>query len=216
MSCDRPFGSDDLLAEGRALGRPSWWLEPAGAGQEVVASAGDAGVEPGLLLSVDLARLPAAATLAGLDRVVRLSLEADAPGGRLRARLDVQAALAPGEPLAAREVLSLPPVDHVLRHGSPRVRAWLDSLGWGPAEVAAGISDAFPAWEVVLPYEQAHRATSPLFRWEPHAIVGGWPPELPDPDPPGGRLVLTTVRNAEPWYQVWARLGGLVLRERIT
>lgn len=210
------FGWEELVEEGRRLGRPSWWLEPAAPGQEVVASAGGAGAEPGLLLAVDLAKVPGAAELAGIDRVIRLSLETHGPHGDLRARLDVDAALPPGEPLAAREVLSLPPVDHVFRHGSPRLRAWLDSLGWGQDQVDAGISDAFPAWELVNPYEQAHRATSPLFTWEPHAIVSGWPPQLPDPDPPGGRLVLTTVKDAEPWYQVWSRLGGLVVRERIT
>ena len=123
-------------------------------------------------------------------------------------------------PLVARDEISLPPLDAVFRFGSPRVRAWLESLGWIENDVPYPYTDAFPQSEPTAEYERYWQQRHPFYTGGVHAIVGGWHMPWPDGDWSerlADRLLLWTLADAEPWVELWLTAEGVVqIRERIT
>jgi hypothetical protein len=222
---------DELLGEGEALQRPSWVLrtEPTDSGvigfwggergdmpdalpPEVTAFCGRRHI---LTLSESL--------LAGIGvRQGPVSLfewESATYGTSYRvesdSRLHFKDLSFNGEALYATPEPSFPPFTAVSLYGSDRVAAWLKDLGLSRHDY----------WQVtdglVTQYMDEWTRRSAFIRIAGDVIVGGWHVLWPDDDfymPPELQLVALTLRDAEPWFELWysrPRLG-FHARTRIT
>lgn len=183
----------DLLAEARRLARPSVLLKPAGAGDPLAAIWGG----PGIVAP------PGRESLHWLSVDCRYFPEGLGPGGGVLSlytneerfdlavvRHDPGARLTDheGERLTAAPALSLPP----------------------PDAFSAENDDA---------YIRHWQANCPLYTDEAVAVLGGWHFPWPDGDwheLQDRPLLLWTIRDAEPWGEVWDGPHGYEVMERIT
>ena len=120
-----------------------------------------------------------------------------------------------GEPLYAKLTDSFPPFPAVCLYGSDRVAAWLRELGLARHDYWR-VPGELPAQ-----YESAWQKRSPFFQQSADIVVGGWHFLWPDDDffiPAELRLAALTLRDAEPWLEVWhsACSQGWRVKERIT
>jgi hypothetical protein len=115
----------------------------------------------------------------------------------------------------------LPGVGDLLEFGPPRLREWLQSLGWQPGSGYDSQLDRLtPAlkqynrrwWSEVLGPPLAPRPLWPLLPGHTFAILGGWPIPLREGEIPPGRLVFTLFAAEEPrWHGVLTEAGKLTL-----
>jgi len=120
-----------------------------------------------------------------------------------------------GLPLYGREERSFPPVEALCLYGGPAVGQWLAAEGLDRTDYdIAATSDIGEA------YQAEYRRHCPLYLTDqPVAVLGGWHAFWPDDEfylPREMRLVLWTVREAEPWVEVFERSPNLPIRLRIT
>ena len=120
-----------------------------------------------------------------------------------------------GDPLYATASHSFPPWPAICLYGSDQVGAWLGEQGLARHEY----------WKVAgeLPeqYEEDWRKRAPLLVSEADMVIGGWHMLWPDDDfytPLELQLVALTLRDAEPWFEIWhsPRSLGWQARRRIT
>lgn len=211
---------EDLISEGHALLSSSLELttEPSPGravgvwGARVALEADGKRLEH--VISVDCSWLqahgfPVAGTLSlysdGLSATPVLEPEspfrADAAGGRL---------------LWGTESPSFPPPEALCLHGSERLASWLRDRGWSREDGAEAVIYRTAEGDT---YVRAWQERCPLYRNGPAAVLGGWPVMWPDDDEyeARGRLVLWTLRDAEPWIEVWIdRAGRLSAVARMT
>jgi len=105
-----------------------------------------------------------------------------------------------GEPLYATAAQSFPPFAAVCLYGGERVGAWLRELGLARHEYWKAGGD--------LPelYEGEWQKRSPFYERNADVVVGGWHFLWPDDDfyiPLEMQLVALTLRDAEPWFEIW-------------
>ncbi|AOS45955.1 hypothetical protein Verru16b_03046 [Lacunisphaera limnophila] len=212
--------SDQLIAEGRQLMRPSLFLRPQGSGpvaaiwydydEAQVDSTGQR-----LWLTVDARIVP------GVPEVAKgcLSIFTDeekCEGGRIE--------VAPSYPkragtaLYAHEVSVLPPIDAVFTRGSAAVESWIRSYGWDRSE---RYNDNFKGRDIVEAYERVWMEEFPLYAGQDvYASLGGWHWPGPDDDWHAlidERLIVTTFRDSEPSVEAWStRQEGFRVIQRIT
>lgn len=124
-----------------------------------------------------------------------------------------------GTPLYAHPASVLPPLDAVFALGSEEVGKWLAAHDWARSEqYNSNFGDA----EIVAPYEQLWFAEHPILNNDPevYAFTGGW--HLPGQDSDWhelitAKLILTTVRDSEPWVEVFQLPDGeYKVAQRIT
>ena len=119
-------------------------------------------------------------------------------------------------PLYATPFKSFPPFAALCCHGSARIGTWLAARGRARHEYWC-VDDP-----VTEEYEQEWMRRCPFYHPDNAAmIVGGWHFLWPEDDfymPPECRMLFLTLRDAEPWYEVWhgAASGGLIAKERIS
>lgn len=228
---------DELIAEGEALARPAYLLGDKPTGSAPVAH------WSGVRADMPNATPAWATALAGQRHICTLSEEALScldlrwarPTGpvslfevelatgerKLRASGDGRQrfndlAFTEGASLYATLFKSFPPFAALCCHGSERISRWLTSEGYARHEYWHLRS------EIIEEYEQEWMRRSPFYHpGEAVMVVGGWHFLWPEDDyyvPPECRLLFLTLRDAEPWYEVWLGLasGGLIARERIT
>jgi len=120
-----------------------------------------------------------------------------------------------GESLFATPELSFPPFAAVCLYGSARVAEWLGSQGL----------TRYDYWRVIddlqVQYTREWERRSPFCRNAGDLIVGGWHFLWPEDDffvPPELQFVALTLRDAEPWFEIWYSRPrcGFQARERIT
>jgi hypothetical protein len=118
-----------------------------------------------------------------------------------------------GEPLYATEAASFPPFPAVCLYGSDHVGAWLQAQGLARHDY----------WRVADPlvreYELEWQRRSPYCQQSGDVIVGGWHFLWPEDDffaPLELRLVALTLRDAEPWFEVWRSPRGWTPKRRAT
>lgn len=197
--------SDELLEEGRRLARKSFLLAP-GDGPVVATWGGEDELGARPLLTVDLRTLRV-----GVHGAMMLALRGEQPIVTLT---DAMRVPRNAVELIAVEAQSLPPIADVFLRGSERVGEWLKSLGW---RREWDYNDNFVERTVVEAYERHYRSSCPLYTERWWAVVGGWAPRWPEDDtPPDGDFVCLTLRDAEPWYEVWSRHGHLDALSRRT
>ncbi|MCW0220313.1 MAG: hypothetical protein OJI67_18445 [Prosthecobacter sp.] len=105
-----------------------------------------------------------------------------------------------GEPLYATQSLSFPPFAAVCLYGSESVGLWLKEQGLARHDY----------WRVSgeLPdqYDDEWMRRSPLHQGSADVVIGGWHFLWPEDDfftPPELRLAALTLRDAEPWFELW-------------
>jgi hypothetical protein len=121
-----------------------------------------------------------------------------------------------GDPLYAVPAESFPPIEAVCLYGSARIGEWLRDL-----DLARHQYDCIFRLPVVQDYMDADTRLAPFYSGKADAIVGGWHMMWPEDDffmPLEMRLVLTTIRDAEPYYEIWAAgaVNNLSVKARIT
>lgn len=224
---------DELIAEGESLERPSWILRPEPTDSGVVACwGGERHDEPNAVP-------PEATALRNQRHIVTLSetllaktgvpqgpvslfelVYADGnstvlakSGGRFQVPFkDLRIS---GEPLFATEERSFPPFAAVCLYGSSRVADWLAKQGLARHDYLR-VTD-----ELQTLYTSEWNRRSAFCRNAGDVIVGGWHFLWPDDHfltPPELKLVALTLRDAEPWLELWySPYGfGFHVRERIS
>jgi hypothetical protein len=211
---------DELIAEGRALQRPCLFLTEQRRGPvTAVWYAPDAGdtrtTGERCWLTVDAGSIP------GLDPELTgyASVFTDQrtfEGGRVEIAPSWPSR--PGTKLYAHAASVLPPIDAVFARGSDAVGAWIRSYGWDRNE---RYSNGFGGDAVVQEYERVWQAEFPLYHQsEAVAVLGGW--HWPGPDADwhdlvDDRLMVLTLRDAEPWVEAWqTRAGAFRVIQRVT
>jgi hypothetical protein len=110
---------------------------------------------------------------------------------------------------------SFPPLEAVCLYGSRRVADWLHGLGLARHEY-----DAVQAEPIAKRYIDEFTCRAPLYVSGGAAILGGWHMIWPEDDffmPMEMRLIITTMRDAEPYYEVWlSSANNTSVKSRIT
>lgn len=223
------MNSDELIAEGRKLMRPSVYLEAEGEGpiaaywhpfDGVTDEMEDAYEEAGepcyfLRITIDSRFIPGWESQPA--SFVQVWFDAmDLEGGKI-----VMTKTPPTEyeaALHARTVDSFPPIEAVFSCGSDAVKKWANSLNWEPG---SHYYVHFPVRPSGDPYEEIYLREDPLFQKSPpDAVLGGWHHLWLDDDFEeliNGELLVTTYRESEPWVEAWKlRDGGYRVKQRIT
>jgi hypothetical protein len=214
---------DDLIAEGESLIRPCFLLT-------VSPSARLGGFWGGERRDKPNALPPAATALRSLRHIVtidrtllaELGLPSTAPLSLFEAKhVDgneshrIERAPLPhfdeisctGQPLYAVRGESFPPIDAVCLYGSARVAEWLSGVDLARHRY-------FDTYHlpIVKQYMDEFACRAPLYSGKADVIVGGWHMTWPEDDffiPLEMRLVLTTIRDAEPYFEVWVTDGAV-------
>ncbi|MGL6072890.1 MAG: SMI1/KNR4 family protein [Fimbriiglobus sp.] len=122
---------------------------------------------------------------------------------------------AEGEKLYAHRIECLPPMDAVFWFGSEKVQKWLSANDWNPA---LGYYN-FPDREPIDAYERNFRSEHPFLHDEEFfAMLGGWSVMFDESwyelvEKP---LMLLTIRDSEPWLEVFEDGNELRGYSRIT
>ena len=105
-----------------------------------------------------------------------------------------------GQPLYASESTSFPPLPALCVYGSRRVEDWLADMGLARHEYWKLPRD------IECAYDRAWAERSHFHRSEADIVVGGWHFLWPEDDyyvPQELRLVALSLRDAEPWHELW-------------
>lgn len=223
------IGLDDLLREGEALARPCFLLTTEGEGKPGaywggVRTDSDALREtPAIrdvahLLTLDSA-LVAAAGIPVRANPISLYEVTMSAGPQLRmaesAAVAFETLACSGDALFAVPASSFPPLAALCLHGGDVVSGWLASLGLERHQY-----EAAAAAPMGQDYEDVWLERSAFHRQDCDVIVGGWHQQWPDDDfyvPREMRLVAITLRDAEPWRELWrSEAGNLSARERVS
>ena len=118
-------------------------------------------------------------------------------------------------PLFAEPAESLPPVDAVFRFGSDAVARFLREHDWPRDEP---FNENFPD-PTPTAYERVWQANCPLYQSGISLVSGGWHMAWPDGDWPDfvdHELFAWTLRDAEPWIEVFCKNEVYVVKHRVT
>ena len=211
--------SEQLIVEGRKLERPCNFLRAHGSGpvaaiwyerdDDEIESTGHC------WLSVDTRQIPGVPTsVTGYLSV--FTDEKKCEGGRVE--ITPSWPTIAGTKLFAHPASVLPPIDAVFARGSEVLEAWIRSNGW---ERHFRYNNNFAGRDIVRAYSDVYRREYPLyFESDIYAILGGW--HWPGPDNDwhdliDEQLMVLTLRNYEPWVEVWrTRTNQFRVIQRIT
>ncbi|WP_308720696.1 hypothetical protein [Komagataeibacter xylinus] len=212
---------DDLLAEGESLRRSCFTLSVEGRGDIAGYWRGERPdyTPPALrrhIMTLDSQLLVQTGMPMGYASIGFSEVEDERFYNVLRSQQPVTALGCTGLPLYATPDTSFPPLAAVCLYGSEKVAAWLKTLGLQRYEYTrAALAPLGRA------YDDIYTERGDLFRDNVDAIVGGWHQSWPEDDfymPLEMRRAVLTLREAEPWYELWQVAGGpnFNVCERIT
>lgn len=121
-----------------------------------------------------------------------------------------------GIPLYATESFSFPPMEALCLYGGPVVEAWLDSLGLARTDYDAPRIDSDEHGQA---YKRIYREHCPLYSKDCWAVLGGWHAVWAGDDfyvPREMNLVVWTLREAEPWVEVFERMPNFMVKARLS
>lgn len=222
-----------LVAEGERMSRPSVLLRADGAGEIGAYWGGERADEPNAVP-------PSATAIESIRHVITfdarllssLGVPVKSPAlamfetttktgqvmYRVASRNGIQASDFRGDfvPLHASRARSFPPIEAVCLYGGDVVTSWLKRHGLKRLQY-------FDASELpeAREYTDEYMRRCPLYLGNADAILGGWHQRWPEDDfylPLEMRLALWTLRDAEPWLEVFFSLagGGVSVRSRNT
>jgi hypothetical protein len=120
-----------------------------------------------------------------------------------------------GRRLFAAPASSFPPFEAVCLYGGQSVANWLNSLGLERHEYAQASGQ-----EIATKYEAEFVRRALFYSGGADVILGGWHMMWQDDDfflPREMRLMATTIRDAEPFLEIWlSALGNISVKSRIT
>jgi hypothetical protein len=223
---------EELIAEGETLARPCFLMSSSRSSRLAGYWGGERADKPNRV-PAGAKRLASRRHIVTIDEglLAELGLPATAPlslfettdiEGRQfhhaeRERAPLFAAITcTGEPLYATPARSFPPLAAVCLYGSSAVEAWMKERGLARHDYGALGGDPLGR-----AYMREFVRRSPFYSSDDDAIVGGWHMMWPDDNffmPMEMRLVLTTKREAEPYFEIWvaAGSGNVSVRRRIT
>ena len=210
---------EELIAEGRQLQRPSWFLRPEPLG-EVAAIWHDCNEDEiestghHCWITIDARFVPGlpSSTIKFL-RV--LTNEDDCEGGKIE--VSAENNRREGIKLYAHPANVIPPLDAVMLKGSDAVGQWLAAHKW---QRDWGYNGNFQD-EAAKAYNRVWFAEHPMYRESDiFAILGGWHFQFPDSDWMNqleDQHVILTLRDSEPWVEGWlTRNRDFKVFQRIT
>ena len=112
-----------------------------------------------------------------------------------------------GEPLYAVRAELFPPIEAVCLYGGAEFVEWLRGLGLERHQYS-GVYHL----PIVREYMYEFTDRAPLYSGKVDASVGGWHMMWPEDDffmPLEMRVVLTTMRDSEPFFTVWVTAGAI-------
>ncbi|REK21201.1 MAG: hypothetical protein DWQ45_22630 [Planctomycetota bacterium] len=212
--------SEQLIAEGRELQRPSMFLRPQGRGPvAAVWHERDEGqierTGHHCWITVDSRHVCGLSTsVSGYLRI--FTDEEKCEGGRVEVVPSWPDCA--GTKLYAHPASVLPPIDAVFARGSDAVGDWIRSHGWERTE---RYNDNFNDADIVREYERVWLDEFPLYNEsDVYAVLGGWHWPCADDDWHhliDETLMVLTVRDSEPWVEAWrTRAGRFKVIQRIT
>ncbi|MDR3460492.1 MAG: hypothetical protein P4N60_23940 [Verrucomicrobiae bacterium] len=211
---------DQLIAEGRKLQRPCYFLRPEVSG-EIAAiwyeRDDDEIEETGhrCWLTVDsrfVSALPSSIT----GYISVFSNEDDCESGKVE--ISATWPNRDGIKLYAHKADVIPPLDAVMALGSDAVGEWLRANGW---QRGWRYNNNFKDKATVNAYWKVWEDEYPLyFESDIYAMLGGWHwPGQDDDwyDLVDDQLMVLTFRDSEPWVEAWlTKSGGFKVIQRIT
>jgi hypothetical protein len=218
---------DDLMTEAKLLAKPSLLLDEQPSETGVVAVWGGSGFKEGYggrdgythRITIDCEwlanqgiRIQGSLGVYDVDPKWRRPVPIQVDPQRTKSLEQLK--LSDGVPLYGHEALSLPPIEALCLYGGRVVERWLRSLGLDHTDY-----DQLAGTELGELYNNEYQKQSPLFSDEYAAVLGGWHAIWPDDDfyiPREMRLVLWTLRDAEPWIEVFERAPNYPIRVRTT
>jgi hypothetical protein len=224
---------EDLIAEGEAIARPSFLLGPVPTPSGVVGYWGGERADQPNALRPEVSAFNGRRHILSLSENLLGSLgirqgpmslfEWESVNDELSYRTAADHRLRfadlrfSGTPLYATQVASFPPFAALCLHGGEAIGRWLQTQ-----ELARHDYWRIDCEELPERYEAEWQRRSPFYDSKgPDVIVGGWPSLWPEDDffmPAEMVFVALTLRDAEPWFEVWhspSRLGWRVMA-RIT
>ena len=212
--------AEQLIAEGRKLQRPCFFLRPEVSGEvaaiwherdeDEIESTGhhcwltvDSRFIPGLPSSVN-------------DYISIFTNENDCQSGKVE--VAVTKPKRSGVKLYADPASVLPPIEVVLARGSEAVGDWLKVNNW-PRDCR--YDDFFSDHAIVSVYRKIWFEEYPLYsNSDIYAMLGGWHWTGPDNDwydLIDENLMVLTIRDSEPWVEAWRiKSGEFKVIQRIT
>jgi hypothetical protein len=214
---------DDLQAEARRLARPAIMLSADG--EEYAACWQGTGVVPPPpgrwehWISLDTSFLPDNPRGRGAVLSVYLCTEDDDRFHQVAVTQD-HAAVLPrvpdGERLFVHRAACLPPIEAIFRFGSEPIQTWLAANEWNPDW---GYNDNFADSGPVETYLKAFQSEHPFFHDEEfYSMLGGWSMCFDEDWATlvAKPLLLLTIRDSEPWLEVYEGGNELLGFSRIT
>jgi hypothetical protein len=222
---------EELITEGEALTRPSFLLRPEPTDSGVVAFWGGSRADmpdelPPQVVAFSSRRhifsfSEQLSSQLGISQGPVSLFEWESADGDLSYRVEADYRLHfsgltfTGEPLYASPSSSFPPFAAVCLYGSERVEAWLRDQGLSRHEywrVSGELADD---------YEAEWQRRSPYYQQSADVVIGGWHFLWPEDDfftPPELQFVALTLRDGEPWFELWhsPRSMGWHAQSRIT
>jgi len=120
-----------------------------------------------------------------------------------------------GVRLKVRTARLLPDLDHLFLLNEPTIQTCLATKGW---EKTWGWNGNFKDTAADA-YNLIYQQSQPLYSKDDFAYFGGWPFIFPDSDPTetaGQSFLLMTVKDSEPWVEVWEKGREFRVFQRIT
>jgi hypothetical protein len=213
---------EELIVEGESMSRPCFLLRVEGDGEIMGYWGGERTDEPNVvppaatalrsirhIMTIDTCLLKAVGLDAGSPTIGFAEIE-PVRGDTQYKVFETAPGLADlqcdGLPLHAIEGTSFPPFEAVCLYGGANVATWLKSLGLErhQYEQAACEPEA-------MDYFDAYMERSPIYQGGADVVIGGWHHCWAEDDfylPLEMRLAAFTLRDAEPWYELWQATGS--------
>lgn len=220
---------DELIAEGESISRPSFILRPEPSVSGIVAYWGGERRDIPNVLPREVTAFTERRHILTLSEALFSHLKITrgpsslfewsyTKGGQCYtvepdSRIQFRELAFSGEPLYATPEPSFPPFAAVCLYGSDRVGAWLREQGFNRHEYWCVTG------ELEMEYTLEWQRRSPFFQNAGDVVVGGWHIQWDDfYMPPERQLVALTLREAEPWFEIWYSRPtmGFRVEERIT
>ena len=223
---------DDLIAEAEKLARPCLLLNTEGKGEVVGYWRGERQDRPNAvppeatalrsiehIMTIDaglLARVGIKQPFSSIGFAAVEQVNGDMVYRVLGSGSSLTELQCDGLPLYLTEDKSFPPFEAICLYGSERVAAWLKSLGLERHDYQQAQLES-----QAVEYSDFYMSRTSLYQGGADVVVGGWHQLWSDDDfymPLEMRLAIWTLRDAEPWYELWQATGNgnWSVKERIT
>jgi hypothetical protein len=209
---------EQLIAEGRKLERPCKYLLPHGTGpvaavwyerdEEEIEATGNR-----CWITVDARQIPSLSpSVTGFITVLTKERSVETGWAEVTPSWPERV----GTPLYAHPASLLPPLAAVFARGSDAIDVWLAARGRKRTDRFLDCQED----AATTGYQEVWNRETPYFAEDMYAVLGGWHMPWPEDDWKDlldDQLLVWTLRDPEPWVEVWhTRTGQFQVMQRIT